>query len=105
MTQEMQAAVVHSFGGPLAIDHVPVPMPGPGQVLVKVMTSGVCHTDLHAAEGDWPAKPSLPFIPGHEGAGYVAAAGPNVTHLKEGDPVGLAWLHDSCGWCEYCRTG
>jgi len=70
-----------------------------------VVANGVCHTDLHAAQGDWPAKPTPPFIPGHEGAGVVAALGPSVTGLKEGDPVGLAWLHDSCGECEYCRTG
>jgi alcohol dehydrogenase, propanol-preferring len=105
MTQKMQAAVVHSFGGPLAIDDVPVPMPGPGQVLVKVMASGVCHTDLHAAEGDWPAKPSLPFIPGHEGAGYVAALGSGVTGVKEGDRVGVPWLHSACGTCDYCLAG
>jgi alcohol dehydrogenase, propanol-preferring len=69
------------------------------------MANGVCHTDLHAAQGDWPGRPKLPFIPGHEGAGIVAAVGPGVTHLKEGDPAGVAWLHDACGWCEYCRTG
>src|SRR5687767_4192061 len=69
------------------------------------MASGVCHTDLHAAEGDWPVKPTLPFIPGHEGAGIVAALGPGVTGLHEGDPVGIAWLHDACGECEYCITG
>jgi alcohol dehydrogenase, propanol-preferring len=80
-------------------------MPGSGEVLIKLIANGVCHTDLHAAQGDWPAKPVPPFIPGHEGAGIVAAVGREVTHLKEGDPVGLAWLHDSCGWCEYCRTG
>ena len=69
------------------------------------MASGVCHTDLHAADGDWPVKPTLPFIPGHEGAGIVAALGAGVTGLKEGDPVGIAWLHDACGACEYCITG
>jgi propanol-preferring alcohol dehydrogenase len=101
----MKAAVVHEFGKPLRIEEVPIPTPGPGEVLIKVIANGVCHTDLHAAEGDWPAKPSLPFIPGHEGAGIIAAVGPGVTHLKEGDPAGVAWLHDACGWCEYCRTG
>jgi propanol-preferring alcohol dehydrogenase len=101
----MKAAVVHEFGKPLKIEEVPIPTPGRGKVLLKVMANGVCHTDLHAAEGDWPAKPMRPFIPGHEGAGIVAALGPGVTGLKEGDPVGLAWLHDSCGQCEYCRTG
>ena len=102
---QMKAAVVHEFGKPLKIEEVPIPTPGRGEVLIKLVANGVCHTDLHAAQGDWPAKPTPPFIPGHEGAGVVAALGPGVTGLKEGDPVGLAWLHDSCGECEYCRTG
>jgi len=105
MAKMMKAAIVHAFGKPLTIEEVPIPTPGPGEVLVKVIATGVCHTDLHAAQGDWPVKPTLPFMPGHEGAGIVAATGAGVTHLKEGDPVGVAWLHDSCGWCEYCRTG
>jgi alcohol dehydrogenase, propanol-preferring len=105
MTEMMKAAVVRSFGNPLAIEEVPVPVPGPGEVLVKIMASGVCHTDLHAADGDWPVKPKLPFIPGHEGTGVVTARGAGVTSLKEGDPVGIAWLHDACGACEYCMTG
>jgi len=101
----MKAAVVHEFGKPLEIEEVPIPTPGPDEVLIRVVANGVCHTDLHAAAGDWPVKPKPPFIPGHEGAGVVAALGPGVKGLKEGDPVGLAWLHDSCGQCEYCRTG
>jgi propanol-preferring alcohol dehydrogenase len=101
----MKAAIVHAFGKPLAIDDVPVPAPGPGEVLVKVMASGVCHTDLHAAEGDWPVKPRLPFIPGHEAVGIVAGLGAGVRGLKEGDPVGVPWLHDACGCCEHCTTG
>ncbi len=96
MAKTMKAAVVRAFGELLAIDEVPVPTPGPGEVLVKVVASGVCHTDLHAADGDWPVKPTLPFVPGHEGAGIVAALGPGVSRLKEGDPVGVAWLHDAC---------
>jgi len=105
MAKTMKAAVVHEFGAPLKIEEVPIPTPGYGEVLIRVIANGVCHTDLHSAQGDWPDKPSLPFIPGHEGAGIVAAVGPGVTRLKEGDPVGVAWLHDACGWCEYCRTG
>jgi propanol-preferring alcohol dehydrogenase len=105
MAVTMKAAVVRTFGHPLTIEDVPVPTPAPGEVLVKIMATGVCHTDLHAAEGDWPVKPSLPFIPGHEGAGIVAALGAGVTGLREGDPVGIAWLHDACGSCEYCVTG
>ena len=100
----MKAAVVERFGEPLAVREVPVPTPGPGQVLVEIAASGVCHTDLHAAEGDWPVKPTVPFIPGHEGAGMVVALGPGVTHLKEGDRVGIAWLHSACGHCEFCLS-
>jgi propanol-preferring alcohol dehydrogenase len=105
MTQKMKAAVVHEFGKPLVIEEVDVPAVPPGQVLVKVMASGVCHTDLHAAEGDWPVKPALPFIPGHEGTGYVAGVGAGVKFLKEGDRVGVPWLHTACGHCEHCMTG
>ncbi len=105
MAATMKAAVVRRFGEPLAIEDVPIPAPGPGEVLVKVMACGVCHTDLHAADGDWPVKPALPFIPGHEVAGVVAALGPGVTDFKLGDPVGVAWLHDACMRCEYCETG
>lgn len=105
MAEMMKAAVVRAFGKPLEIDEMPVPEVPPGQVLVKVMASGVCHTDLHAAEGDWPVKPSLPFIPGHEGTGYVARVGAGVKHLKEGDRVGVPWLHTACGHCEHCMGG
>jgi propanol-preferring alcohol dehydrogenase len=101
----MKAAVVHRFGEALRIEDVPVPEVSPGQVLVKVVASGVCHTDLHAANGDWPVKPSLPFIPGHEGVGFVAALGAGVKSIKEGDRVGVPWLHTACGHCEHCITG
>jgi propanol-preferring alcohol dehydrogenase len=101
----MEAAVVEQFGQPLQLREVPVPQPGPGQALVEIVASGVCHTDLHAAEGDWPVKPTLPFIPGHEGAGIVVALGSGVTHLKEGDRVGIAWLHSACGHCTFCLSG
>jgi alcohol dehydrogenase, propanol-preferring len=105
MARSMKAAVVREFGRPLNIEEVPIPTPAPGEVLVKIMATGVCHTDLHAADGDWPVKPTPPFIPGHEGAGIVAAVGAGVKSLKEGDPVGIAWLHDACGCCEHCITG
>lgn len=105
MAKMMKAAVVRELGRPLTIEEWPIPVPGQGEVLVKIMATGVCHTDLHAAEGDWPVKPTAPFIPGHEGAGIVAAVGPGVTHVREGDAVGIAWLHDACGYCEYCGTG
>jgi propanol-preferring alcohol dehydrogenase len=105
MPKLMKAAVVRSFGKPLTIEEIAIPTPGPGEVLVRIVATGVCHTDLHAADGDWPVKPTPPFIPGHEGAGIVAALGAGVTSLKEGDPVGIAWLHDACGACEHCMTG
>ena len=101
----MQAAVVRAFGTELPIYDVPMPAPGPGQALVKLVTSGVCHTDLHAAEGDWPIKPSPPFIPGHEGVGTVVALGEGVTGLRLGQLVGNAWLFSACGECQYCNTG
>ena len=97
MSQRMTAAVVHEFGAPLKIEEVAVPTPGPGQVRVLVMANGVCHTDLHAADGDWPVKPNLPFIPGHEAVGFVDELGAGVTSLKKGDRVGVPWLHSACG--------
>lgn len=105
MAKMMKAAVVEQFGQPLKLREVPIPAPGPGQVLIKVFSSGVCHTDLHAADGDWPIKPNLPFYPGHEGAGFAAAIGAGVTHVREGDRVGIAWLHSACGVCEFCLAG
>jgi propanol-preferring alcohol dehydrogenase len=101
----MKAAVVEKFGAPLVVREVPVPAPGPGQALVEIIASGVCHTDLHAADGDWPVKPTLPFTPGHEGSGVVVALGPGVSHLKLGDRVGIVWLHSACGHCEFCLAG
>ena len=105
MPRTMKAAVVREFGKPLAVEEVPVPEPGRGQVLVKVAASGVCHTDLHAAEGDWPVKPTPPFIPGHEAVGIVAETGQDVVGLKEGDRVGIPWLHTACGHCDHCVSG
>lgn len=98
----MKAAVVKAFGKPLVIEQVPIPQVGPGQLLVKIVATGVCHTDLHAAEGDWPVKPQPPFIPGHEGVGFVVAVGEGVKHIKEGDRVGVPWLYSACGHCEHC---
>jgi propanol-preferring alcohol dehydrogenase len=105
MTKTMHAAVVERFGQPLELREVPIPVPGPGQALVKIISTVVCHTDLHAADRDWPIKPTLPFIPGHEGAETAVAIGAGVKHLKEADRVGIAWLGSACGYCEYCLSG
>lgn len=105
MLKTMKAAIAHQFGMPLKIEEVPVPEVASGKILVKIIASGVCHTDLHAIQGDWPVKPILPFIPGHEGAGIVVAVGKDVNFIKEGDRVGVPWLHSACGHCQFCLTG
>ena len=105
MTHKMHVAVVEKFGEPLVLREWDIPSPGAGQILIKTEACGVCHTDLHAARGDWPLKPTLPFIPGHEAIGLVAALGTGVTLVKEGDRVGLPWLCSACGHCEYCLSG
>jgi len=102
----MNAAVVPELGGKLEVREVPRPEPGPGQVLVRMRMSGLCHTDIHAANGDWPVKPkNPPFIPGHEGIGRVTAVGAGVTARREGDRVAIAWLGSACGHCRYCVSG
>jgi alcohol dehydrogenase, propanol-preferring len=101
----MKAAVVHDFHSPLRIEEVDKPTPGPDQIVVKIETSGLCHTDIHAARGDWPIKPILPLIPGHEGIGIVEMLGPGVTRVKEGDRVAIPWLGYACGHCRYCVSG
>ncbi len=100
----MIAATVVAFGKPLEMREWPVPVPGHDQILVKTEACGVCHTDLHAADGDWPLKPTPPFIPGHEAIGKVVALGAGVTSVKLGDRVGVPWLYSACGHCEYCLT-
>jgi alcohol dehydrogenase, propanol-preferring len=101
----MTAAVVEEYGEPLVLRERDVPSPGADQILVKTEACGVCGTDVHAWLGDWPVKPPLPFIPGHEAIGLVAAVGAGVTLVKEGDRVGVPWLYSACGHCEYCLTG
>jgi propanol-preferring alcohol dehydrogenase len=102
----MRAAVVHSFAEPLSIEDVPIPEPGAEEVLVRIEASGLCHTDIHAARGEWPVKPQLPFIPGHEGVGIIERVGPGNSHgLTEGMRVALPWLGYACGDCRYCNTG
>src|SRR3954454_12190938 len=101
----MRAAVVPSLGAPLEIRDVETPTPGEGQVLLKIEASGLCHTDIHAARGDWPVKPKMPLIAGHEGVGTVVAVGAGESPVRVGDRVALPWLGRACGHCRYCITG
>jgi propanol-preferring alcohol dehydrogenase len=105
MERAMKAAVVTDFHSPLEIQDLPVPEPGPGQVLVRIETSGLCHTDIHAAHGDWPVKPTPPFIPGHEGIGIIEKLGAGVSTRTVGQRVAIAWLGYACGECRYCIGG
>jgi len=89
---------------PLALEEVPVPEPGSGQVRVRVRVCGVCRTDLHIVEGDLP-RGKLPVVPGHEVVGTVDKVGPGVRTMKEGDRVGIAWLQQTCGRCDFCLSG
>lgn len=101
----MRAAVATSFTEPLDIEERPIPSPGPGQVLVRLEACGLCHTDIHAVHGDWPVKPGLPFVPGHEGVGVVEGLGDGVTSRTIGQRVALPWLGHACGDCRYCIDG
>lgn len=102
----MRAAVVHAFDQPLAIEERPIPEPGEQQVLVRIEASGLCHTDIHAARGEWPVKPNPPFVPGHEGVGIVEALGSGNAHgIEIGDRVALPWLGYACGDCRWCNAG
>src|SRR5438105_7374782 len=101
----MRAAVVEKFREPLPMRELPVPSPGPGQALVQIIATGVCHTDIHAANGDWPVKPTPPFIPGHEGIGIIEKLGAGVSIRSVGDRVAIAWLGSACGECSYCIGG
>ena len=101
----MKAVVVPHLGAKLEIRELPIPEPGPGQVLIRMQASGLCHTDIHAANGDWPVKPTPPFVPGHEGVGTVAALGAGAGLHQPGERVCIAWLGSACGHCRYCMSG
>lgn len=96
--------MVEAKGGPVVYKKIPVPKPGPDEVLINIKFSGVCHTDLHAMMGDWPLPVKMPLVGGHEGAGIVVARGELVKDVQIGDPVGLKWLNGSCMACSYCMT-
>src|SRR5215469_16426172 len=104
----MKAAVLHQFKQPLAIKEVERPQPGADEVLIQVEACGVCHSDLHVADGDWPQFTRIvktPLILGHEIAGRVVETGAAVNGLSVGDHVGVPWLYWSCGNCDFCRQG
>jgi propanol-preferring alcohol dehydrogenase len=104
----MKAAVLHALAEPLSVEELATPVPGAGEVLVKVVACGVCHSDLHLARGEWDLlKPitKLPLVLGHEVTGTIAAIGEGVEDFAIGDRVGVPWLHYTCGECEYCLAG
>jgi propanol-preferring alcohol dehydrogenase len=101
----MKAAVIHQFKDKLEIKQLDKPTISSHEVLVKVHACGVCHTDLHACHGDWPVKPKMPLVPGHEGVGEIVEVGEQVKHLNLGDRVGIPWLYSACGYCDYCLSG
>ena len=101
----MRAAVVPALGAKLEIHDRPIPEPGPGQIRVRIEATGLCHTDVHAAQGDWPVKPAAPLVPGHEGVGIVDALGPGVVSPAVGTRVAVPWLGSACGRCRYCVSG
>jgi propanol-preferring alcohol dehydrogenase len=100
-----RAAVVRELGSPLVVEQTSMRALAVGQVRVKVQACGLCHTDIHAARGDWPVKPSPPFIPGHEGVGIVTQCAPSVGEVAVGDRVAMPWLGYACGSCDYCVSG
>ena len=101
----MKAAVNYEYKGKLRIENIEKPTIDVKEVLVKIHACGVCHTDLHACHGDWPVKPKMPLVPGHEGVGEIVEIGEQVEHLKIGDRVGIPWLYSACGYCDYCLQG
>nr|WP_298682157.1 zinc-dependent alcohol dehydrogenase [uncultured Dongia sp.] len=105
MQGTMKAAILRKTGTALKIEKLPIPQAGPGEILIKVTACGVCHSDLHAVDGDWTPGPVLPLIPGHEVAGHVAAIGAGVKGFRLGDAVGVPWMYSACGTCEFCLAG
>lgn len=106
MAETMRAAFAVGYGKPLEIREVPVPDPGPGELLIKLETCGVCHSDLDVRKGSTaPPESIFPLILGHEGVGIVVKRGPGCSMIAEGARVGLPWMHDTCGHCRQCLTG
>jgi propanol-preferring alcohol dehydrogenase len=103
--ETQKGCIFYENGGPIEYKDIPVPKPKATEILIKVLYSGVCHTDLHAWKGDWPLAVKLPLVGGHEGAGVVVAKGENVTSFEIGDYAGIKWLNGSCMGCEFCMQG
>jgi propanol-preferring alcohol dehydrogenase len=103
--ETMRAVVVRGFDLTPTVEEVAKPRALAGELVVRIEASGLCHTDIHAAHGDWPVKPKLPFIPGHEGVGIVDSLGPDVDTVAVGDRVAVPWLGYACGHCDYCVSG
>jgi alcohol dehydrogenase, propanol-preferring len=104
----MRAAVLHEFKKPLVLEDVPRPLIGESDLLIQLEACGICHSDLHLADGDWPQLARLtkkPLILGHEIAGRVAQKGEDVRDFQIGERVGVPWIHWTCGQCEFCREG
>ena len=100
---KQMAMVIEKTGGPVEYKEIDVQKPGPDEVLVNIKFSGVCHTDLHAVNGDWPLATKLPLVGGHEGAGVVVAKGDQVTDIEIGDHAGVKWINGSCLACDFCQ--
>lgn len=102
----MKAAILEGYSQPLRLVDLPVPVPGPGEILIRLEVSGVCHSDVHIWKGETrPTAAPDPFVLGHEGVGTVAALGAGVLSWQVGERAGVAWLHDTCGICDQCRAG
>jgi len=101
--KEQWAQVLEATGKPLVYKRIPVQQPGPDEVLINIKYSGVCHTDLHAVNGDWPLETKLPLVGGHEGAGIVVALGSLVDDIQIGDYAGVKWINGTCLNCSFCQ--
>jgi len=104
----MKAAILREFKAPLTLEEVAQPKVDADEVLIEVEACGVCHSDLHVADGDWPQIVPItkrPLVLGHEIAGRVVEKGASVNRLEVGDQVGVPWVHWTCGECEFCREG
>jgi len=101
--KKQMAQVIEKTGGPVQFKEIDVQQPGPDEVLINIKYSGVCHTDLHAVNGDWPLPTKLPLVGGHEGAGVVVAKGDLVEDIEIGEHAGVKWINGTCLACDFCQ--